>query len=86
MSEEKFTENYQKLQMIAQKLSSAGEVDIDELIPMVDEASQAYQICKSRLEAVEKALSERLDDTESETGESVINPDSDNNNSSQVPF
>ncbi len=81
MSEEKFTENYQKLQTIAQKLSSAGEVDIDELIPMVDEASQAYQVCKSRLEAVEKALSERLDDTETNENNS-----DDSSDSSNVPF
>lgn len=56
-----FTENYQTLQNIANRLSNSGEVDIDELIPMVDEASKAYQICKSRLDAVEEALNQRLD-------------------------
>ncbi len=58
---ESFKENYQKLQQIAQKLSDTSEVDIDELVPMVDEATRAYQLCKSRIEAVETALNNRLD-------------------------
>ena len=58
---ESFKENYQKLQKIAQKLSDTSEVDIDELVPMVDEATRAYQLCKSRIEAVEAALNNRLD-------------------------
>ncbi|WP_019556259.1 exodeoxyribonuclease VII small subunit [Thiomicrorhabdus arctica] len=58
---ESFKENYQKLQKIAQKLSDTSEVDIDELVPMVDEATRAYQLCKSRIEAVETALNNRLD-------------------------
>lgn len=56
-----FKDNYQKLQEIAQKLSYSDEIDIDELVPMVDEATRAYNQCKSRIEAVEKALSQRLD-------------------------
>ena len=63
---ETFKENYQKLQEIAQKLANSGEVDIDELVPMVDEATRAYQVCKSRIEAVETALNTRLE-TESNT-------------------
>ncbi|NPA71946.1 MAG: exodeoxyribonuclease VII small subunit [Gammaproteobacteria bacterium] len=58
---ESFKENYQKLQGIAQKLSDSSEVDIDELVPMVDEATRAYQLCKSRIEAVETALNNRLE-------------------------
>ena len=58
---ESFKENYSKLQNIAQKLSNTEEVDIDELVPMVDEATRAYQLCKSRIEAVENALNKRLD-------------------------
>jgi exodeoxyribonuclease VII small subunit len=67
-SAESFKENYQKLQEIAQKLANSGEVDIDELVPMVDDATRAYQLCKSRIEAVEMALNTRLE-TESETEE-----------------
>ncbi|HIE40033.1 MAG TPA: exodeoxyribonuclease VII small subunit [Thiomicrorhabdus sp.] len=58
---ESFKENYQKLQEIAQKLSDTSDVDIDELVPMVDDATRAYQLCKSRIEAVESALSNRLE-------------------------
>jgi exodeoxyribonuclease VII small subunit len=58
---ESFKENYAKLQQIANQLTQTDEVDIDHLVPMVDEASRAYQICKSRLDAVEAALSQRLD-------------------------
>jgi len=58
---ESFKANYTKLQDIAQKLSNTEEVDIDELVPMVDEATRAYQLCKSRIEAVENALNKRLD-------------------------
>ena len=66
---ESFKENYQKLQQIAQKLSDTSEVDIDELVPMVDEATRAYQLCKSRIEAVETALNNRLDSEEPNTAE-----------------
>jgi len=60
-SAETFKENYEKLQQIAQKLANSNEVDIDELVPMVDEATRAYQLCKSRIESVEKALNTRLE-------------------------
>lgn len=60
-SPESFKENYAKLQQIAQKLSHTEEVDIDELVPLVDEATRAYQLCKSRIEAVESALNKRLE-------------------------
>ena len=61
---ETFKENYEKLQKISQKLANSGEVDIDELVPMVDEATRAYQLCKSRIESVEKALNTRLETEE----------------------
>lgn len=63
---ETFKENYQKLQEIAQKLANSGEVDIDELVPMVDDATRAYQLCKTRIESVEKALNTRLDNDTNE--------------------
>jgi len=68
-SAETFKENYDKLQQIAQKLSNSGEVDIDELVPMVDDATRAYQICKSRIEAVESALNTRLESEPSEASD-----------------
>ena len=68
---ETFKENYQKLQEIAQKLANSGEVDIDELVPMVDEATRAYQICKSRIEAVESALNTRLENEHNDEEENA---------------
>lgn len=68
---ESFKENYQKLQKIAQKLSDTSEVDIDELVPMVDEATRAYQLCKSRIEAVETALNNRLEAEKPSSAEQV---------------
>lgn len=59
-----YQENYAKLQEIAQKLSNSDAIDIDELVPMVDEATRAYQVCQSRIEAVEAALNKRLDQDE----------------------
>ncbi len=66
---ESYQKNYAKLQEIAQKLSNSDEIDIDELVPMVDEATRAYQICQSRIEAVEAALNKRIapENTDSET-------------------
>ncbi len=59
-SNESYQKNYAKLQEIAQKLSNSEEIDIDELVPMVDEATRAYQVCQSRIEAVEAALNKRI--------------------------
>jgi len=56
-----FKDNYARLQQIAHQLSQSDAVDIDQLVPMVDEASKAYQLCKSRLDAVEAALSQRIE-------------------------
>ncbi|CAN8140808.1 exodeoxyribonuclease VII small subunit [Thiomicrorhabdus sp. 6S2-11] len=60
-----FRENYQKLQQIANSLTQNREIDIDQLIPMVDEATKAYQVCKERIDAVEKALNKRLENEDS---------------------
>ena len=78
MNSESFKENYQKLQEIAQTLSQSQEVDIDELVPMVDEATRAYNMCKQRIEAVEAALNKRLE------SESTSNPNADSKN--ELPF
>lgn len=57
---ENFNENYQKLNDIAQKLRAQSDPDIDALVPMVEEATKAYKHCKTRIEAVQKALHEHL--------------------------
>lgn len=66
---ESYQQNYEKLQEIAQKLSQSDGIDIDELVPMVDEATRAYNLCQSRIEAVESALNKRLDKVESQNEE-----------------
>lgn len=62
---ESFKDNYAKLQTIAEQLTQNDKVDIDQLVPMVDEANRAYQVCKSRLDAVEAALNQRLEQDKS---------------------
>ena len=55
-----YLENYKILQETAQYLREQEAVDVDMLIPLVDKALSAYAVCKSRIEAVEKMLAERL--------------------------
>ncbi|PIZ72479.1 MAG: exodeoxyribonuclease VII small subunit [Piscirickettsiaceae bacterium CG_4_10_14_0_2_um_filter_44_336] len=71
-SSESYQKNYAKLQEIAQKLSNSETIDIDELVPMVDEATRAYQVCQSRIEAVEAALNKRLEVEEKENEEKFL--------------
>lgn len=70
MSESRqYREHYEKLRAIAQRLAGEDAIDIDELVPLVDEASAAYKVCRERIEAVEKALAERLDMLEEEASD-----------------
>lgn len=59
-SNQSYAENYQKLEQIATQLSRQDRVDIDQLLPMIDEAMAAYTLCKSRIEQVETLLQSRL--------------------------
>ena len=55
-----YADNYQKLEQIATQLSRQERIDIDKLLPMIDEAMAAYELCKSRIEQVETLLQSRL--------------------------
>ena len=55
-----FKESYEVLRGIAESLRSQQEPDIDALIPMVDKATEAYKICRSRIDAVKTAFAEKL--------------------------
>lgn len=55
-----FNVNYQKLNDIARKLRTQDEPDIDALVPMVEEATNAYKICKQRIEDVKLALKQHF--------------------------
>lgn len=59
---ESFSANYQKLQAVAEQLSGQEDIDIDALVPKVDEAMAAYKVCKERIEKVNQMLRERLQD------------------------
>jgi len=62
MSEEKtFRDAYATLQKHAQTLRSQQEPDIDNLTTIVIESVEAYKICKQRIDAVEKALEQALE-------------------------
>jgi exodeoxyribonuclease VII small subunit len=52
----KFNKNYKILKETADWLSQQKEPDIDQLVPKVERAMQAYQICKDRLAKVEETL------------------------------
>ncbi len=51
-----YKKNYQKLKKIADAMRDTDELDIDQLVAMVNEATEAYKNCQNRVEAVEKAL------------------------------
>ncbi len=57
---QKFTPNYEELKQIAEQLRVQKEANIDELIPMIERATKAYNICKERLEAVKVALEQYM--------------------------
>ncbi len=59
MSAKNYKENYQKLKKIAETMRDTKEPDIDHLVSMVGEATQAYKNCQARIDAVEKALGQK---------------------------
>ena len=63
MATESFREAYGVLQRHAQTLREQREPNIDDLLTIVTESVQAYQVCQQRIEAVEKALEKALSDT-----------------------
>ena len=60
MSETTFKEAWGVLQKHAQTLRNQSEPNIDDLLGIVTESVQAYKVCQSRVEAVERALEEAL--------------------------
>ncbi|ALG68522.1 exodeoxyribonuclease VII small subunit [Beggiatoa leptomitoformis] len=51
-----YQRNYNKLKTIAETMRQEEALDIDQLIPLVEEASKAYKACQERIAAVEKVL------------------------------
>jgi exonuclease VII small subunit len=56
-----FNKNYKVLKETADWLSTQKEPDIDQLVPKVEKAMQAYQICKDRLTKVQETLGQYFD-------------------------
>ncbi len=63
MTETTFKQAYGTLQRHSETLRNQREPNIDDLLTIVTESVDAYKVCKSRIEAVEKALEEALGGT-----------------------
>jgi exonuclease VII small subunit len=57
-----FNAAYKTLQSNAEKLRKQEDLDIDSLVPIVQESAAAYAVCKGRIAAVRLALQEHLKD------------------------
>lgn len=58
-----FKDAFGVLQRNAATLRTQTEPNIDELLPMVQESIEAYNVCKGRIDAVELALQAALGET-----------------------
>ena len=58
-----YREAYAALTRIAAELES-GEADLDRVLPLIQEAQAAYQVCRVRIEALQAALGEPEPDEE----------------------
>ena len=61
-SENGFNAAYKTLQTNAEKLRKQDDLDIDSLVPIVEQSAAAYRICKERIAAVRLALQDHLKD------------------------
>jgi exodeoxyribonuclease VII small subunit len=59
-----FNKNYKVLKDTADWLSTQKEPDIDQLVPKVEKAMKAYQICKERLSKVQETLGQYFEKDE----------------------
>ena len=63
MATKTFKEAYGVLQSHAETLRVQQEPNIDDLLKIVTESVDAFNVCKERIDAVEKALEKALSDT-----------------------
>lgn len=61
-----YLDNYKILSDAAKELREQEVVDIDRLVPLVDRALTAYNVCKARIDSVQRLLAEKLGDEEVE--------------------
>jgi exodeoxyribonuclease VII small subunit len=64
MSEKTFNEAYGVLQRHAETLRNQREPNIDDLLGIVTESLDAFKTCRTRIEAVERALEQALGDAD----------------------
>lgn len=55
-----FKAAFQTLSQHAETLRNQSEPNIDDLLTIVNESVQAYQVCQERITAVEQALAQAL--------------------------
>jgi exodeoxyribonuclease VII small subunit len=67
-----FNKNYKVLKETADWLSTQTEPDIDQLVPKVEKAMQAYQICKDRLTKVQETLGQYFEKDETGAGSDAV--------------
>lgn len=60
MAEQTFKQAYGILQQHADTLRNQQEPNIDDLLTIVTESVAAFNVCKERIDAVEKALEQAL--------------------------
>lgn len=56
MTDTSFRQAYQTLQQHAETLRNQQEPNIDDLLTIVTQSVSAYNLCKERIDAVEKAM------------------------------
>jgi len=63
-----YADNYEKLESINKKLQSEQDNPniIDELAKMLEQASKSYMLCKKRIDAAEKLVSDFENKADSE--------------------
>ncbi|MBS7325788.1 MAG: exodeoxyribonuclease VII small subunit [Thiopseudomonas sp.] len=60
MTHTSFKQAYHTLQQHAETLRNQQEPNIDDLLTLVTESVTAYNVCKERIDAVEKAMEQAL--------------------------
>ena len=92
MATKTFKEAYGVLQSHAETLRDQQEPNIDDLLKIVTESVDAFNVCKERIDAVEKALEKALSDTAAPVKEAPRNaraappPPPDMQDEDEIPF